>query len=263
MTTAYFNLASGNLLQDWSNIGLITADDNWSGVASITGYRGDGITGSTGTDPRTLTGAATAGGVVDVNANQTSPNTFNTGGVTEFQLANPVVALAGSGTASAPSLVFYLDATGRNNITFAATLRDLETGVDNAVQQIALQYRVGAGNWTNLAYVADATAGPNVAGPDTAISGTLGSDANNAAQVEVRVITTNAVGNDEWVGVDDIVIGSSPIVVDTAQVSIGDVDHRRGRQRNQLCGVHRVPQQQCRRFHPELCHRRWHRDRWQ
>ena len=31
--------------QDWSNTGLITVDDDWSGVNSIIGYRGDGLTG--------------------------------------------------------------------------------------------------------------------------------------------------------------------------------------------------------------------------
>ncbi|HWP42338.1 MAG TPA: hypothetical protein VNO14_03815, partial [Blastocatellia bacterium] len=29
--------------QDWSNTALITANDDWSGVAGITGYRGDGL----------------------------------------------------------------------------------------------------------------------------------------------------------------------------------------------------------------------------
>ena len=42
--------------------------------------------------------------VRDVNANQTNPNTFTTGGVTEFHIANPTIALAGSGTAKAPTL---------------------------------------------------------------------------------------------------------------------------------------------------------------
>ena len=35
MSNIYFNLASGSLTQDWSNTGLITANDNWSGVPSI------------------------------------------------------------------------------------------------------------------------------------------------------------------------------------------------------------------------------------
>ncbi len=228
MTTAYFNLAAGNLTQDWSGAGLFTVDDSWANVPSITGYRGDTITGSTGTDPRTLTAGSTSGGVVDINFNQTNPNTFTTGGVTRFSGANvgnnTVVALAGSGTGTAPSLVFYLDATGRSNISFAAVLRDLETGTDNAVQQIALQYRTSpTGAWTNVSYVADATTGPSTAGTDIALTGTLGSDANGQAQVEIRVLTTNAPGNDEWVGVDNIVISSDAAIVDNTQVTINDI----------------------------------------
>ena len=41
MSNTYFNLASGPLTQDWSNAGLITVTDNWSGVPSIQG-RGHG-----------------------------------------------------------------------------------------------------------------------------------------------------------------------------------------------------------------------------
>ena len=42
MTTAYFNLASANYFQDWSNAGQLTTSDDWSGVPSIVGYRGEG-----------------------------------------------------------------------------------------------------------------------------------------------------------------------------------------------------------------------------
>src|SRR4030095_14783647 len=85
---------------------------------------------------------------------------FTTGGVTLFNLADPTIALTGSGTADAPSLVLYLDATGRNNLHLSLDVRDIEAGVDNAVQQFAVQYRVGdTGAWTNLpqGYIADAT----------------------------------------------------------------------------------------------------------
>ena len=58
MSTTYHSLASGNLTQNWSNTGLITTNDDWSGVPSITGYLGDIDAGSpTNADPRTLTGA--------------------------------------------------------------------------------------------------------------------------------------------------------------------------------------------------------------
>ena len=38
MSSVYFNLASGNLVQDWSDTSLLSANDDWSGVPSIVGY---------------------------------------------------------------------------------------------------------------------------------------------------------------------------------------------------------------------------------
>ena len=145
MSMVYFNLAGGNFFQDWSNTGLITTADNWDGVASIVGYRGDGLSNSTATNPQTVTGTST---VVNVIANQTNPNTLTTGGIAEFQIANPTVALQGSGTADAPYLALYLDATGRENVTLTFNARDIDGAADNAAQQIAVQYRIGdTGAW--------------------------------------------------------------------------------------------------------------------
>src|SRR5688572_28012985 len=91
--------------QNWSNTNLITLEDDWGAVPGIVGYRGDALTGSTGIDPQTILadGSTTP---VDVNANRNDPDIFLSGGVTEFDgIANPVVALNGSGTADAPHLV--------------------------------------------------------------------------------------------------------------------------------------------------------------
>jgi len=195
--------------QDWSNTGLITANDNWSGVPGIVGYRGDGLTNSDGTDPQTL---LTLDSVIDVNANQTNPVSFNTGGVTEFELANPTIALAGSGTADAPSIVIHLNTTGQQSIQVSYLLRDLDSSADNAAQQMALQYRVGSsGNFINVpgGYVADATDASS-ATRETAISATLPVGADNQSLVQVRIITTNAPINDEPVGIDDISITGTP-----------------------------------------------------
>jgi predicted extracellular nuclease len=192
--------------QDWSNTGLITTNDDWSGVPGVIGYRGDGLVAVPGADPQTITadGSATP---VDVNANQTNPNTFTTGGVAEFELTNPVVALQGSGTADAPHVVLALDTTDKDEITVFYNLRDIDGSADNAVQQVALQYRVGAtGDFTNLpaGYVADATTGPNLATQVTPVSVLLPAAAEDQPLVQVRVITADAAGSDEWVGVDDI-----------------------------------------------------------
>ena len=58
------------------------------------------------------------------------------------------MALKGSATAAAPMLVLSLD-TRRQNIAVGYKLRDLDGSANNAVQPVALQYRVA----TNAAYV--------------------------------------------------------------------------------------------------------------
>jgi hypothetical protein len=214
--------------QDWSNTGLITISDDWSGVPGVIGYRGDGLTSANDVDPQTVLGQESPL-VVDVNANQTNPNTFTTGGVAEFQIANPVVALNGSGTADAPYVIFHISATGLQNILVSFILRDLDGSADNAPQQVALQYRLGeAGNFTNLpaGYVADATEGPSLSGKETPVSVTLPADVNNQAQLQIRVITTNASGNDEWVGIDDVSITGSPfsLVINEFSASTAGTD---------------------------------------
>lgn len=205
MAQGYFALAAGDLAQAWSDTGLLSADD-WSRVPSIVGYRGDGLAGGTSVDPRTVIGSSD---VVDVNVNLANPDSYTTGGVAEFDgIADPVVALQGSGTARAPYLVIHLDTTGREGVTLGALLRDIDAGT-SAVQPVAIQYRVGeTGDWINVdgGYVANANIGS-----DTAVSVTLPAEANDQAQVQVRVITTDAVGSDAFIGVDDITVTSAPI----------------------------------------------------
>jgi len=198
--------------QAWSNTGLISVSDDWSGVPGIVGHRGDGLAGGTAVDPQTILvdGTSTP---IDVNANQTIPNTFTTGGVTEFEITDPGVALAGSGTARAPFLLLNLNTTGASGVNVAYRIRDLETGADNAIQPVALHYRIGnSGNFTNVpaAFVADGTAGPNVAGPDIPVSVALPAEASNQALLQVRIMTTDAAGSDEWVAIDDISVTAGP-----------------------------------------------------
>ncbi|HEX9946054.1 MAG TPA: Calx-beta domain-containing protein, partial [Allosphingosinicella sp.] len=205
----YYSLASGSFSQDWSNTNLITTNDDWSAVPFIVGYLGDIDTGSpTGVDATTVTGPAL--GAVDVIANQnTTGNT--SGGVAEFQIANPTVGIQGSGTADAPSLVLYMDSTGRSAVRLQATLRDLDGGTDNASQQINVQYRTSPGSaWTNVpgGYFADVTTGGS-ATQTTALDVVLPAGADNSPTLEIRILTTNANGSDEWVGIDDIVVSSA------------------------------------------------------
>ncbi len=210
--------------QNWSNTGLITANDNWSGVPGIEGFRGDGLTGATAVDPQTVL-AADDPGMLDVNINQ-NPNTFATGGVSEFDaIANPVVALQGSGTARAPYIKLYLNTTGQSNINVSYNLRDVDGSADNAIQPVALQFRVGSsGTFTNVpaGFVADASTGPNQATLVTPISANLPAAVNNQALVQVRIITTDAVGSDEWIGIDDISVTSNAGPTDPTGVGAAD-----------------------------------------
>lgn len=207
--------------QDWSNTGLVTANDNWSGVPGIEGYLGQDITTTTGADPQALLAPSALANDLDAIANQANPNTLSSGGVAEFDgIADPVVALQGSGTADAPYLLINLATTGQSSINVAYNLRDIDGSADNAVQPVALQYRVGSsGDFTNVpaGFVADATTGPSLATLVTHVSATLPAAANNQPLVQVRIITSNASGNDEWVGIDDISItagssGGTPVV---------------------------------------------------
>jgi len=221
----YHNLSSGAFTQNWANTGMITLSDNWTGVASIIGYRGDDITASTGVDPQTLLGEGTI--TIDVNANQLAPNTYTTGGLTEFEISDPVVAFQGSGTADAPNLIIYLNSTGVTNIQVQYNLRDIDGSADNAIQQVALQYRVGTiGNFTNIpaGYVADASTGPSLATLVTPVNVTLPVGAENQSQLQLRIMTTNAVGTDEWIGMDDINISGTVSSSSATQLAITSIN---------------------------------------
>ena len=200
-------------VQNWSNTALIVSNDNWGSCPGIMGYRGDNLTTATGSDPQTILGTSS---VVDVNANQTNPNTFNTSGVTEFHLTDPVVALQGSGTADAPYVQLHVTTAGMQNIVVAYDLRDIDGSNRNAVQSVALQYRVGtSGNFVNVpsAYVADATTGPSLATLVTPVNVLMPSAINDKAQVQIRILTSNAANGDEWVGVDNLSVTGSAIAV--------------------------------------------------
>jgi uncharacterized protein len=215
--------------QDWTNIGLITTNDVWTGVPGIQGFRGDLLAPTVGTDPQTVL-AADDPGVLDVNANQTNPDTFNTGGVAEFHITNPTISVTGSGTGQAPYVKLYLNTTGQSGVTIAYNLRDIEASADNAIQAVALHFRVGAaGTFTNVpaGFVADATTG-GAATLVTPVCAVLPVAAENQAVVEVRVMTSNAVGNDENVGIDDLVVSTAGCGAPGVNLTVADVTAAEG-----------------------------------
>ncbi|MBA4123638.1 MAG: hypothetical protein H0X72_14395 [Acidobacteria bacterium] len=170
----------------------------------IRGYSGADIPVAPGTDARTVLPDSA---ILNVKANQANPDTLVEGGVAEFEIANPTIALKGSDTAHAPYINVLVSTTGFSNIRFRANVRDLST-VNDAVQQVAVQYRTDETPGTPFidvpeAYIADATQG-GTATLVTAIDLILPAATNNVADLEIRVMTVNAVGDDEWIGIDDI-----------------------------------------------------------
>ena len=208
--------------QDWSNTGLITADNVWTGVPGIVGYGGNDLSTVIGVDPQTILadGSATP---LSILANKTDPGTQSSGGNYEFDaLANPTVAFQGSGTTDLPHLVIRVITTGLRDIRVRYTLRDLDDGTFiptggtatpvDAVQQVALQFRAGTtGAYTNVpeGFVADASDSPT-ATKVTPVDVTLPAAANNQASVDIRIMTANAPGSDEMIGIDDIQITGTP-----------------------------------------------------
>ncbi len=149
--------------QNWVNTSLITVNDDWSNVPGVIGYIGDYLptTSPTGVDPQTILDDIPM--TVDVIANNTNPSGSTSGGVIEAEIADAVIALQGSATADAPNILINLDTLEKMNIQVSYTVRDIDGAVDNAIQPVALHYRIGSsGSWTNVAgaFIPDATTGP-------------------------------------------------------------------------------------------------------
>ena len=222
--SVYFNMSTGNLNLSVSpaTVNQITTNDDWSAVASVEGYVGLNLTPTHGVNPQTIVGTEFAGNTLpntprNVAANKGNPSAFNAGGLAEFD-GGTYLAIGFQGNVQAnPYMVFYLNTMGRMNVLMNYAVQDIDSGSNNSVSQIALQYRVGdTGLFTNLpaGYVADATDG-GVAGRTTNVSVTLPANANNQPKVQVRIITTNAADPggsstpDEWIGVNNVVASSS------------------------------------------------------
>lgn len=213
--TFTFNLNAGNT-------NLITSNDDWSGVASVEGYFGQGLTASHGVNPQTVVGTEFAShslpsSQTQVNANKGNPSAYNAGGVTEFD-SGTYISLGFQGNTQAnPYIVFHLNSTNRSNVTVSYQVTDIDGGSNNAVSPVALQYRTGnTGVFTNVpaGFIADATDGPNIDGRVTSMSVLLPSNASNQPILQVRLLTTNAANTsgggtpDEWIGVNNISISS-------------------------------------------------------
>lgn len=206
LDNAYALLRQGDFQQDWTDVSTITPTNKWQLLLSIIGYSGTGLVASAGVDPQTI---VADGGTELVTANQTSVT--GTGGITAVGSTIRVVTVKPTphtGTKINPYLVIHVNTTNVNDVRVRYKLQDYDTG--NVIQAFALQIRVGdTGNWINVpaGYVADAT--DVGTGKVTFVDATLPADANNQPKLQIRIITCDAVGTDEWVGIDDIVVSGN------------------------------------------------------
>lgn len=206
---------------DWSDTSLITTANDWSVVPGVMGYLGEKLGSKPeGVNPQNILVDGT-NTTITLIPNQTDPNTLGGAGVVEFEISDPTIGLSGSNAPHAPFLLISLSTLGRTDITIAYDVRDLESTKQDAVQQVALHYRVGnTGNFTNLpaGYIPDATE-PNAATKVTHVAVTLPAAADHQELVQIRIMTANAVGRDEWVGIDNIAIDGTAMADDAPYVT--------------------------------------------
>jgi hypothetical protein len=209
------------LSQNWALTAQLSANDNWSGVPGILGYHSGtfSATVAPGQDPQTVVAPMIAAGDLDVTVDLTGPAGHTSVVVAEF-ISHPsvnndaTVGLRPQTDFPAPFLLIHLNTTGLQSIQVQYDVRDIDTSARDAVQPVALQYRVGeSGNFTNVpaAFVADATIASTSTMPSTAVNVTLPAAVDNQAQVQLRILTTNATVADEWVGIDNLQISGTPI----------------------------------------------------
>jgi|GEM_PF-4975117 len=210
----YFALESADLSRNWSPISLITPQTQWANVPSIEGFDGSTIPASfgsisPGTDPQTILSLNAAGAAAGVIANQLDPGNSLAGGVYEFHLSDPVIALQPTSAAPAPHLVIYLNTQNVTGAAASFTLRDIDSQETSATQSVAVQYRVGTtGAFTNIpaAFTLNAAGNGGEATKLTPVNFALPPACLNQPQVQLRIITADAVGADEMIGIDSISI---------------------------------------------------------
>jgi hypothetical protein len=207
------------------NTSLINTDNDWTAVPYMRGFRGDGLAAGLDTDPGTITADGTSTPVV-IAANQTDPNTFGGDGFAEFESSgSSKIAFKASGIASAPFLMIYLNTTGVSGPSGPTVIRfdveDIDASAGNAAQQIAVQYRIGeTGPFTNFSrswfgmdplnpiywegYHPDATSGPFLSNKSSLCQFFIPPVIYNQPKVQIRIITTNSSGGNEWVAIEHI-----------------------------------------------------------
>jgi hypothetical protein len=231
LNTTYHNLAAGDFSQNWNSpTTIINGNGDWASVPSIVGYEGGGLTSAVGIDPQTLLNGGSSNANVIANQTAIPLDTLVPGGIMEFNgFSNQTIALKASDAVSAPHLLLYMNATGQQNVRVSFTAKDIDnTATSNAITPIAVQYRIGnTGDFINLpdGALTDITAQSNDSSfiRSARLTVLLPKEASNQANIQIRIMTTNAVGVDEWVGIDDIKVTSTALAANTAPVGKADL----------------------------------------
>ena len=204
---------------DWSQTSQVNYLNDWSGVPGIAAYDGrDDTNTREAIDPRGMLDDTALGAQPAVLPNQLRPDGLTEAVVAEFepgggQVDDPVLGVRAQTAFPAPFLLLLLDTTGQRLVTVSYELVDLDGSGRHSVQPVALQYRLGdSGPFTNVeaAFVADATAGPNQRGLRTPVQAQLPPEAGGQPRLQLRIITANAAGSDEWIGIDNLSVTGSP-----------------------------------------------------
>jgi Domain of unknown function (DUF4347)/Bacterial Ig domain len=231
LNTAYHSLAADDFSQNWNSpTTIINSDGDWASVPSIVGYGGGGLAATAGSNPQALLADGSTGATVLANKTTLPLDAVVPGGIIEFNgFSNQTIALKASDAVTAPHLVLYMDATGQQNVRVSFVAKDIDnTATSNAITPIAVQYRLGnTGDFINLpdGAVTDITAQSTDASfiRSARLTVLLPKEASNQANLQIRILTTNAVGVDEWVGIDDIKVTSTTIASNNTPLAQADL----------------------------------------
>lgn len=204
------------------NPSQLTLDDDWTWLPGVRGYPGADPGQSAGADPRTLLAPRLeAPPVLRANWKSLDVRLLEPFAVFELEPATAGVSEARLGLLAgaehdAPFLLFLVNATGQPSpIGIQLDVIDVDGSGYDAVQPVALQFRLGTvGDFSALsgatAYAPDVTDGPGQRGRVTTLSAQLPAGAAGQPQVQIRVLTANAEGHDELIGIDNVRITAGP-----------------------------------------------------
>jgi Subtilase family len=182
---------------------FISYENDWSPFTALIGAAGSGLTNVAGVNPQTVLSQQ-----IPVDSMSLNPSGSSAG----FARFGSQIAFRGSEQANAPYLLISTNASNRRNIRVQYTLSDIDS-INNSQQAVALQYRTSIlNNFINVpsAFVADATQVGT--GTSNSVNVVLPTGADKQSFLQLRIITSNAAGTDEWVAIDQINVSSEPLL---------------------------------------------------